>query len=239
MFFHRCFFIFIFLGKLVVHSLENGYRVLWSMRQQIESGRSNEELEKSHFKIVSIFAQFQLLQNEKVALFLTHCGEGGVVEALFTKTLMVLFPTAADQYFNAERVEQLGAGLVVRDEESLSDLEGIIERLLLNEEERRYYQNAMDAAHAMIGFHGGVAEAVDFIEYTARFGIDHLMCTYGVGYDCKGIGIPWYQRTMGDVYFIVISAMVGGTVVIKFCILDVIMCRRRRMGPLQSKLKTQ
>ena len=59
----------------------------------------------------------------RVALFVTHCGAGGVTEALF------------DQHMNAKRVEELGAGLMVQDRQELSDLPGLVERML--EKKRR------------------------------------------------------------------------------------------------------
>lgn len=217
-------------GDLLANSLQNRYgrryRVVWSIRQQIESGQSNVELERGHFKIMRRVPQFELLQSEKVALFLTHCGEGGVVEALSTKTLMALYPTAADQYFNAERVEQLGGGLVIRDRQNLTDLWSIIETLLLDERQRAVYQETLERAHAMIAYHGGVAEAVDFIEYASEFGTDHLASTHGVGYECGDVDIPWYQRTLLDVYVIVLAALIGGTVCIKKCVLDKCMFTR-------------
>ena len=70
----------------------------------------------------------------RVALFVTHYGADGVREALFARTTMLL-PRVAGQHMNAKRVEDLGAGRMVQDRQELSDLPGLVERML--EKKRR------------------------------------------------------------------------------------------------------
>ena len=71
----------------------------------------------------------------RVVLFVTHCGAGGATEALFAHAPMLLLPSVADQHMNAKRVEELGAGRMVQDRQELSDLPGLVERML--EKKRR------------------------------------------------------------------------------------------------------
>merc|ERR1712130_476216 len=114
--------------------------------------------------------QFEVLQHFKVRLFLTHCGEGSVMESIYSKTLMALYPIAATQHFNGKRAEELGIGLLVKDREKMTDLTSIINTLLLDKMSSWRYQEKLNKIHKMLSFHGGVSEAVDFMEYSAKFG---------------------------------------------------------------------
>ena len=104
----------------------------------------------------------------RVALFVTHYGADGVREALFARTTMLL-PRVAGQHMNAKRVEELGAGLMVQDRQELSDLPGLVERMLVNETTQREHKAAVDHAHRMIAFHDRVEHAADFVDFVAEF----------------------------------------------------------------------
>ena len=207
---------------LTEHSHKRGYRVIWALRQRIDTIQSNAELQHEHFVIAPFVPQLELLLHERVALFLTHCGAGGVSEALFSRTPMLLMPSVADQHMNAKRVEELGAGRLVQDRQALTDLTRLVDRVLLNETSRREHLAALDRAHRMIAFHGGVAEAADFVHFVAEFGTAHLRRTHvhGLDADAYKVPLPWFQSTLLDVYVIVAAVLATLTVAIKKCCSD-------------------
>eukprot|EP01084_Bolivina_argentea_P158085 275414_1 len=130
-------------ARLMDHSEQNGYRVLWALQQNIYQNMSNTELQNARFKIVESVQQLEVLKHTNVKLFMTHCGTGGIAEAMYSKTLMMLYPMVADQYMNAQRVETLGVGLLIQDREYMTDLTAIIERLLVDEGQSNGYQQQM------------------------------------------------------------------------------------------------
>eukprot|EP01083_Nonionella_stella_P175653 612316_1 len=190
--------------QLLEHSQRNNYRVLWALRQHIYSNVTNESLQRKHFKITRWIPQFEVLQHEKVKLFLSHAGSGGVIEALYSKKLMILYPHGADQYMMAQRLVELECGLIIKDRDNLTQY---IERLLLNTTTAEYYQSKVNHMHRMISQNGGIKEAVDFVEYAAEYGIKHLMCAYGTNYDCTKTVIPWYQQCMWDIYLVILVSI--------------------------------
>eukprot|EP01083_Nonionella_stella_P047846 128048_1 len=110
--------------QLIAHSKKHNYRVLWALRQTIYKhlNKTNDALETEHFRIVHWIAQSDILQHKNVKLFFSHGGSGGVIEGLYSKTLMVLYPFNGDQIMNAHRLVELECGLLIEDKESLSDL---------------------------------------------------------------------------------------------------------------------
>mmetsp|Transcript_1847 Transcript_1847/g.1269 ORF Transcript_1847/g.1269 Transcript_1847/m.1269 type:complete len:155 (+) Transcript_1847:813-1277(+) len=59
----------------------------------------------SNLLIQPFVPQKKLLQNEKVKLFVTHCGAGSVSESLNFGTPMLGFPQAIDQFIMCQKVE--------------------------------------------------------------------------------------------------------------------------------------
>ena len=181
---------------------------------------SNDDLQKEHFKIMRYLPQLQVLQHSKIKLFLTHCGEGGIAESIYSETLMILYPIAATQHMNARRADELGVGHMIQDREKLTDLTAIIDALLLNESSSKYYQRQIVKIRKMIAFNGGTSEAADFLEYAAEFGTDHFFCNSGHNYSCNQVQIPWFQQTMLDVYLILVFGFLFVVVSVKKCICD-------------------
>jgi len=59
----------------------------------------------------------QLLVLERTAVFVSHGGMGGVNEAMFYNVPMLILPKTIEQQINARRIEELGAGLDLRNQE--------------------------------------------------------------------------------------------------------------------------
>eukprot|EP01084_Bolivina_argentea_P155299 270638_1 len=201
----------------VKHSKDNKYRVLWALRQSIYENVSNKELEREHFKISGWVPQFEVMQHEKIKVFLTHAGGNGIVEGLYSKTPMILYPLKGDQPFNAKRTAELECGVVVNDRETMSDLRTHIETLLIDPMESLRFKKNIENVHNMLLQNGGVKEAADFVEGVGEYGIGHLLCTLGHIYPCEERVIPWYQQTMIDVYVVVILWMMLMVFMLRAC----------------------
>eukprot|EP01084_Bolivina_argentea_P234232 394329_1 len=202
---------------LVVDSKQNDYRILWALRQNIYDNLTIDELQKPYLKIMKWMPQIEVLQSSKVKIFLTHSGGNGVLEGLYTKTPMILFPRAGDQFFNAIRIKEVGCGLMIKDRDTLSDLTKHIYTLLLNKTSALYYYNNLNILHEMLTQNGGVSEAADFLEYIGKYGNSHLFCTLGHLHNCKHRSIPWYQKTLIDVYLGIFSVLVLIIVFVNKC----------------------
>ncbi|WP_326654245.1 glycosyltransferase [Streptomyces sp. NBC_01750] len=83
----------------------------------------------SNVHLMSFVQQSTLLAATDV--FITHCGFNGTREAFSSGVPMVGLPLFAEQPANAERIEQLGAGLALRLEDlSIDSLTSTVERVL-------------------------------------------------------------------------------------------------------------
>jgi UDP-N-acetylglucosamine transferase subunit ALG13 len=101
------------------------YYVLWAIDFHKLSDKSardtflqcKAEIEESSrgYKLMtaSWIPQVQLLQHPAIALLVSHCGFGGVIESLYFGKPLLALPLAAEHYLYAEHARLLGAALVV------------------------------------------------------------------------------------------------------------------------------
>ncbi|MDZ8239474.1 MAG: glycosyltransferase [Nostoc sp. ChiQUE01a] len=112
----------------------------------------------SNFIISNYVPQIQILQYAKV--FITHGGTNSVWEGLINKVPMVVFPQGGDQYLVAYRLEQLGAGVWVKQKNiEPKKLRSLTENVMQNAQIRNNVEllgNSLIAA-------GGTKKAVDKI----------------------------------------------------------------------------
>ena len=95
----------------------------------------------------------------KADVFITHCGMNSVSESLYMATPMVLYPQTGEQYAVARRTEEVGAGVILKDESA----EGIwkaIDQILQN---KSYADAAMEYSRDFRSC-SGAASAASFIE---------------------------------------------------------------------------
>lgn len=72
----------------------------------------------SNFRIENSVEQVKVLQNTDV--FITHCGMNSVNESLYYEVPMGLFPQHSEQRMVANRVQELGAGVILKKNTSKS-----------------------------------------------------------------------------------------------------------------------
>ena len=101
--------------------------------------------------------QLQVLQNTDV--FITHCGMNSTSEALYYDVPLVMNPMGADQPMVAERVKQLGAGIMLdKSELNPLSLRKSVETIL---SDQRYAENASKIGESLRntgGYRQGVEE---------------------------------------------------------------------------------
>lgn len=148
------------LYKNCIQALGNtGYQVILSAGNQVDLAAFGSLPE-----MVEVYASVdQIAVLEKTDVFLTHCGMNSVSEALYFGVPLAMLPQTKEQEGVAERVRQLGAGVLLKD----TTPEGIcsaVKGLLTNPSYRE------KAAEIAAGFRrcGGAVAAADKIERCCR-----------------------------------------------------------------------
>jgi MGT family glycosyltransferase len=109
-----------------------------------------------NFQVKNNVDQISVLRNTDV--FITHCGMNSVNESLYYGIPMILFPQHSEQMMVANRVNDLGAGIMLNKNKVKFIKEKVIQVINNNE----YKENANKLAQS---FHntGGVKKAADTI----------------------------------------------------------------------------
>lgn len=110
-----------------------------------------------HVTVAQSVNQIEVLHQADV--FLTHCGMNSVNEALYYKVPLVLFPQTVEQGGVAYRVNELGAGVYLRDDKPESIKSGVLEVLKNNS-----YRLAAEKISEGFRRCGGARLAADKIE---------------------------------------------------------------------------
>jgi MGT family glycosyltransferase len=97
------------------------------------------------------------------SLVITHAGFGTTMAGLGRGVPLLCTPMGRDQFFNAERVQDLGAGLMLMPD---SDSDAIAEAATDILQDARFTDGAKRMAAAISGY-GGAAQAVDALEALA------------------------------------------------------------------------
>ena len=123
------------LYQSCISALENtNYQVVISVGNQVNLKKIQSKADN-----ISIFPSVdQIAVLEKSDLFVTHCGMNSVNEALYFGVPLLMLPQTAEQKGVARRVEQLGAGVILK-KYSVKAIFESVSGLLGGEE---YYNNA-------------------------------------------------------------------------------------------------
>ena len=98
------------------------------------------------------------------SLVVTHAGLGTIMKAFAYGVPLVCMPMGRDQFFNAERVEALGAGMTIAVDADATAIAEVVRRAL---EDRTLRSNARHLS-GVVGTYGGEADAVAEIESVCR-----------------------------------------------------------------------
>ena len=110
----------------------------------------------NNFCIKHSVNQIEVLQNSDA--FITHCGMNSVNESLYYKVPMVLFPQHSEQRMVCDRVYELEAGIILKNN-SIEDIKKSTLEVLSN---YKYKENAMKLSESFQNS-GGAEKASDII----------------------------------------------------------------------------
>ncbi|WP_379127433.1 macrolide family glycosyltransferase [Paenibacillus sp. sgz500958] len=154
-----------FYQKCIAAFKDSGAKVIMSVGRNMDLSIFGEPPE--NIEIRSFVPQLEILRDADV--FISHAGYNSVCEAMVFGVPMVLLPQGADQFAIADRLEELGAGLYIRNEEiTASQLKEITFETMNNE----YIQlNARALGETFFGG-GGAARGVDeLIQYVSALSV--------------------------------------------------------------------
>lgn len=109
-----------------------------------------------NFVVENTVNQIEVLQD--IDLFITHCGMNSVNESLYYGVPMVLYPKQSEQGMVAQRVSELGAGVMLKN----SNPKNIKETALKVLNDKQYRTNA-EKLGMSFKLSGGAKKAADFI----------------------------------------------------------------------------
>ncbi|CAF2444907.1 unnamed protein product [Rotaria sp. Silwood2] len=172
-----------------------------------------------------------ILQQHSVKIFLSHCGMGSIIEALYYEKSILCMPFNMDQFANAVAIDRRGVGLSLfipnlSRWESLitpydyrhytftsNDVQEKLLKLWLN----ITYQQEVKQMHLEMKHAGGVKRAVEEIEFFVQLNgsFDRFIPFQDT--------LPFYQRYLLDI-FVVFVVLPG----ISILFIIVKCCQRRR-----------
>jgi len=140
-----------------------GVRVLWSLRksQQVELAHLLPAQDAA-FRIEAFTPQPEVLAHRAVKAFLSHCGWGGVTDSLAAGVPVLGYPGFAEQFVNAMRIEELGAGSRVAPD--FSNLGAALQRAIWDPSLAAAARRAGEELQAL----GGLERLVEIAEATAE-----------------------------------------------------------------------
>uniref|UniRef100_A0A7S3LWS4 UDP-glycosyltransferases domain-containing protein n=1 Tax=Palpitomonas bilix TaxID=652834 RepID=A0A7S3LWS4_9EUKA len=138
-------------------------RVVWAASRLASDKTSilyhNLSSHPPNFRIETFVPQTAVLHHPAVKVFLSHCGFNSMAESMVAGKPILASPLMADQPYYAQRVVEVGAGLLV-DWSSPAGMRQTASELISN---RTYAANAMYVGRRMER-EGGAQRAVDLIE---------------------------------------------------------------------------
>lgn len=140
-----------------------GLRILWSLRaSQQEKLASLLPDQGVSLRIETFTPQPEVLQHAGVKIFLSHCGWGGVMDAIQASVPVLAFPGMAEQFLNARGLEEAGAGILLN-----VDFSNLLASTTAMLADQQRYAGASRAAGETLQSYGGLARALDIVEAAA------------------------------------------------------------------------
>lgn len=139
-----------------------GIRILWSLRASQQKLLSHLLPDQSESVRLELFTpQPDVLKHPSVKVFLSHCGWGGVTDALNAGVPVLGYPGMSDQFSNARMLEQAGAGIIIAND--FSNLVESVKLILTN----ATFAIASRTAGENLNSYGGLDRAIEIIEAAA------------------------------------------------------------------------
>ncbi|XP_064628746.1 UDP-glucuronosyltransferase 2B19-like [Lineus longissimus] len=166
------------------------YKIVWKWDKTL---LKNYQVLPSNVLAVNWIPQNDVLGHRNIKLFLTHCGNSGQHEALYSSVPMVGLPLFADQPFNCRRIEEHFGRHIRAKDLSKDKLLHLIKQVI---SDRKYSDNIKKASAIFRDQPMEPREtAAYWIDHVIKYGADHLMSTTNE--------MSWIQILMWDVLFVV------------------------------------
>ena len=119
--------------------------------------------------------QKDLLRSGKIKLFVSHCGNNGIIETVYYNVPVLCIPQFADQPVNSEMVKVKGFGKILMKEEISVGAKEVIAEMIANH--GTYQRNMKRASDIVENEPGNVRDNLLFyVEQVAEFGnVDYLV----------------------------------------------------------------
>ena len=149
--------------------------------------------------------QNDVLGHARTVLFITHCGNAGLSEAIYHGVPMVGFPVFAEQPFNAARMARRGFGVVLDVKHfTASELVSAINEVLSNAS----YRSAVARASAILK-----DRPMNSLQ-TVTFWVEHVMKFGGAHLRSHGQDMAAYEFFMIDIAAFLLTLVIVGIFVI-------------------------
>ena len=140
-----------------------GVRVLWSLRaSQQATLRALLPAPGARVRIEPFTSQPEVLRHAAVTAFVSHCGWGGVADAIGAGVPVLGYPGMQDQFTNARMLEQAGAGVLLEN-----DFSNLVEGVELLRHDPKFAAASKSAGETLRSY-GGLPRALDIVEAAAE-----------------------------------------------------------------------
>jgi len=164
--------------------------------------------------------QNDLIGHPSTKVFMTHCGMNSMMEGIYHAVPMFGFPKFADQFDNCKKIAHAGIGKTVHKTAYSSEK---LAEMILEVATNSSYRERARIVKSIVDDAGGVNEAVKWIEYALKNGVEHLVPTYAFQ--------PFWKRWLLDIIGF-LTACVLVTLYIVKCLCSLCFCKR---GPHTKK----
>ncbi len=145
MFYHNC----------ISALKESDYQVIISVGEQV-SKNAFDDL-PDNICVYTTVDQIAVL--EKADVFITHCGMNSVSESLYYGVPLVMFPKTSEQGGVAQRVLQLGAGIMLEKQDAAS-IKKAVEEVLSEDGYKKNVQKIADGFKRCVGAKGAADKII-------------------------------------------------------------------------------
>jgi hypothetical protein len=112
-----------------------------SLKEEYEGYRTVQKHNLPNLMLKSFVPQKQLLNDDRIKAFITHCGANSINEALYFGKPLIGFPLKNDQIGNAYKLVRMGVGISLSYDSRVDYIEKAIIKLVKEGDKHDYHKN--------------------------------------------------------------------------------------------------